>query len=170
MMAVLREASREELEALQALGDAAAGAIARISAPQKPETPALTGGASTAEPAERHLRILVVEDNRDSAESLRLLLEICGHEVALAYTGPEGVEAARAGRPDVVLCDIGLPGMDGFSVASTLRQSPETAATLLIAVTGYGRDEDRRRALEAGFDVHLVKPVDPERLLGHLRI
>jgi CheY-like chemotaxis protein len=71
-------------------------------------------------------------------------------------------------RPDVVLCDIGLPGLDGYGVASALRRGPETAAVRLIAVTGYGDEEDRRRSREAGFDVHLVKPVDPERLLGHL--
>ena len=140
-----------------------------IRLPQEQELPALSESAAATRPSEGHLRILIVEDNQDSAESLRLLLEVCGYEVALAATGPDGVEAAKAGRPDVVLCDIGLPGMDGFEVASTLRASPETAATRLIAVTGYGRDEDRRRALEAGFDAHLVKPVDPEKLLGHLR-
>jgi CheY-like chemotaxis protein len=111
-----------------------------------------------------------VEDNIDAAESLRLLLEIWGYGVTLAHTGPEGVAAAQAVRPDVVLCDIGLPGMDGFTVAHTLRHTPETATTRLIAVTGYGQEEDRRRSLEAGFDLHLVKPVDPEKLLGHLAL
>jgi CheY-like chemotaxis protein len=97
-----------------------------------------------------------------------MLLELFGHDVTVAHTGPAGVAAAGRARPDVVLCDIGLPGMDGFAVASTLRQNPSTAAVRLIAVTGYGRDEDRRRALAAGFDEHLVKPVDPEDLLGRL--
>jgi CheY-like chemotaxis protein len=112
--------------------------------------------------------VLVVEDNEDTAESLRMFLELSGYGVTLAYTGPDGVATARAVRPDVILCDIGLPGMDGFEVASTLRQAPETAAVCLIAVTGYGKDEDRRRAIEAGFDVHLVKPVDPQQLLAYL--
>jgi CheY-like chemotaxis protein len=94
-----------------------------------------------------------------------MLLELCGHEVGVAYTGPDGVEAAARLRPDVVVCDIGLPGMDGYEVATALRGREETARAKLIAVTGYGRDEDRRRALEAGFDRHLTKPVDPERLL-----
>jgi CheY-like chemotaxis protein len=110
------------------------------------------------------VRILIVEDSRDAAESLRTLLDLLGYEVAVAATGPDGVAAARAGHPDVVLCDIGLPGLDGYGVARELRTDPATVDLLLIAVTGYGRDEDRRRALEAGFDHHLTKPVDPEAL------
>lgn len=115
-----------------------------------------------------HIRILVVEDNRDAAESLRILLELCGYEVTVAFTGLEGVKAAETLRPDIVLCDIGLPEMDGFDVARTLRRNPETAVARLIAVTGYAAQEDRQRSLAAGFDVHLVKPVDPAVLLGHL--
>ena len=101
-------------------------------------------------------------------ESLRMLLELFGYEVTVAHSGPEGVAAALRARPDVVLCDIGLPGMDGFAVAGALRDDPATAAARLIAVTGYGQEDDRRRALAAGFDEHLVKPVDPEILLGRL--
>src|SRR5262245_20657138 len=108
------------------------------------------------------LRILVVEDNRDSAHSLRLLLEFAGHEVAVAYSGHDGVHAAEQYQPDVVLCDIGLPGLDGYGVAEKLRDNPTTAKARLIAVTAYGQDEDRRRSLEAGFEQHLVKPVDPD--------
>jgi PAS domain S-box-containing protein len=118
--------------------------------------------------ATRRLRVLVVEDNRDAADSLKALLEAFGHEAAVAYTGPAGVEAARREGPDVVVCDIGLPGMDGFAVARALRGCPETANTRLIAVTGYGQDGDRERALAAGFDGHLVKPADPAKLLGLL--
>jgi signal transduction histidine kinase len=136
--------------------------------PREEEPPALTEGARPAPPKKHPLQILVVEDNEDAAESLRLFLEFYGYLVSLAYTGPEGVAAAKTVRPDVVLCDIGLPGMDGFQVAATLRRTPETAAVRLIAVTGYGQEEDRLRALEAGFDVHLVKPVDPQKLLGYL--
>src|SRR5262249_34301312 len=108
------------------------------------------------------------EDNRDAAEMLRLLLEFSGHEVQVAHSGPEGVRAAQQGQPDVVLCDIGLPGMDGYQVARALRHDPATAGIRLIAITGYGRDEDRCQALAAGFHEHLVKPVDPERLLDRL--
>ena len=110
------------------------------------------------------LRILVVEDNRDSADSLRLLLALYGYEVAVAYCGRDGVRAAQQHRPDVVLCDIGLPGLDGYAVARKLRGDPATAQARLIAVTAYGRDEDRRRSHEAGFEQHLVKPVDPDAL------
>ena len=133
------------------------------------EPPALASPAPAGKEERKRLRVLVVEDNLDSAESLRMLLEACGYEVTLASTGPEGLEAARALKPDVVLCDIGLPGMDGFAVASVLRKDPATAALRLIAVTGYGREEDRVKALESGFDLHLTKPVDPARLLDHLR-
>lgn len=108
-------------------------------------------------------RVLVIEDNRDAAESLQLLLEILGHPVDVAYDGPSGLTAARAARPDVVLCDVGLPGgMSGYQVAAVLRA--ELPGARLIAVTGYGRDEDVKRAIAAGFDQHLVKPVSVEQL------
>src|SRR5262249_14544644 len=102
-------------------------------------------------------RILVVEDNRDAAESLRMLLELYGFQVSVAYTGPDGVALAKREHPDVVVCDIGLPGMDGFAVASALRKNDRLASARLIAVTGYGQEEDKRRVLQAGFDAHLVK-------------
>jgi len=118
--------------------------------------------------AAKPLRVLIVEDNVDSAHILQTLLEYHGYQVTVAHSGPAGVSAARQERPDVVLCDIGLPGMDGYAVAGALRQSPETVSAHLIAVTGYGRDSDRRKALESGFDMHLVKPVNTQQLLGHL--
>ena len=130
----------------------------------------ITGGVSgikgEGEPRPRPAgqRILVVEDNRDAADSLRLLLGLYGYEVAVAYCGHDGVRAAEQHRPDVVLCDIGLPGLDGYGVARKLRDNPATAQARLIAVTAYGRDEDRRRSHEAGFERHLVKPVDPDDL------
>jgi CheY-like chemotaxis protein/two-component sensor histidine kinase len=111
----------------------------------------------------RALRVLIIEDNPDAAESTQTLLELSGHEAAIAMSGSAGLEAARSFHPDVVLCDIGLPGgMDGYAVARALREipAPERRPELLIALTGYGQEEDQRRAREAGFDVHLVKPVD----------
>jgi PAS domain S-box-containing protein len=117
----------------------------------------------------RPCRVLVVEDNLDAAETLRDLLELSGHEVAVAYSGTAGVDTARQFWPEVVLCDLGLPGMDGYAVAAELRRDPVTAAARLIAVTGYGQEEDRRHCREAGFDLCLTKPVDPtelERLLA----
>jgi signal transduction histidine kinase/CheY-like chemotaxis protein len=105
-------------------------------------------------------RILVVEDNRDVAESTRLLLELQGQEVRLAFSGPEGVQAAAEWRPDVVLCDIGLPGLSGYEVARALRENPRTAGIRLIAVSGYGQQGDRHQSRTAGFDAHVTKPVE----------
>ena len=110
------------------------------------------------------LRVLIVEDSRDAVQTLQELLQSIGYEVAVASTGPEGLEAALQFRPNVVLCDIGLPGLDGYQMAIRLKQQPASGSTRLIAVTGYGGAEDRRRAQEAGFDHHLTKPVDLDEL------
>jgi PAS domain S-box-containing protein len=111
-------------------------------------------------------RVLVVDDNRDAAETLALLLRSSGQEVRLAYDGLSALKAADGFQPEVVLLDIGLPGMNGYEVARELRRLPGLGQALLIAVTGYGMEADRRCALEAGFDRHIVKPVDPDRLLA----
>jgi CheY-like chemotaxis protein len=100
-----------------------------------------------------------VDDNRDAADSLGELLSLMGHEVGYAYNGPGAVKAAREFRPEVVICDIGLPGIDGYEVARRLRAEPLTAGVVLAALTGWGQEEDRRRSHAAGFDAHLVKPV-----------
>ena len=145
------------------------GAEFTILLPLGQEPAALAGQPDAAHPAVRRLRILVVEDNRDAADSLLLLLALMGHEVRVAYTGPDGVRAAVEWAPEVIISDIGLPGLDGYGVASELRRNPATANACLIAVTGYGSEEDRRRALESGFDHHLTKPADPavlQRLLN----
>jgi CheY-like chemotaxis protein len=110
------------------------------------------------------LRILIIEDNQDAAETLGDLLTLFGHQAEIAHSGAGGVDLARRRRPDLVLCDIGLPGMDGYAVARELRADPRTAPIRLIALTGYGREADRDRAANAGFDLHLVKPVGPEML------
>lgn len=109
-------------------------------------------------------RVLVVDDNVDAARSLAMLLTAWGHEASLAHDGPAALAEAARLAPDVVLLDIGLPRMDGYEVARRLRATPEGAGLLLIALTGYGQDEDRRRSREAGFDHHLVKPVDTDAL------
>ena len=110
-------------------------------------------------------RCLVIEDHEDAAESLALLLRLTGHEVEVAFDASEGLEKARSFHPEVVLCDIGLPGaMDGYEVARALRTDAETRSAFLIALTGYGQEDDRRRALEAGFDAHLTKPADLDAL------
>jgi two-component system CheB/CheR fusion protein len=114
-------------------------------------------------------RVLVVDDNRDSAETLGMLLTIKGNEVRTAHDGVEAVEVAGAYRPELVLLDIGLPKLNGYDVARRIRQQPWGRAVTLVALTGWGQDEDRRRSMEAGFDHHVVKPVDfdaLERLLA----
>jgi PAS domain S-box-containing protein len=109
-------------------------------------------------------RVLVVDDNHDSAESMAILLEIWGHEVRAAYDGPSALALATEYRPDIVLLDIGLPGMSGYEVAKRLRELPELKGMVLVAVTGYGQQSDRERTRAVGFDHHLLKPVDPVRL------
>jgi PAS domain S-box-containing protein len=108
----------------------------------------------------RGLRVLVIDDHPDTTQGLARLLRLLNHEVLTAHDGPTGIEAARAHRPEVLLLDIGLPGMDGYQVAEKLRREDFGKDMLLIAVTGYGREEDRQRALSAGFDHFVTKPVD----------
>jgi CheY-like chemotaxis protein len=110
------------------------------------------------------LRVLVVEDDPDNADSLAMLLRIYGHEIHIALDGPTAIETARANPPDVVLLDLGLPGMDGFQVAKQLKELPNPKPPFLTAVTGYGGDIDRQRSHDAGIDLHLVKPVPLEEL------
>ena len=122
----------------------------------------LAGAAAGGGPS---LRVLIIEDNHDTAESLRLMLTLSGHEAAVAYTGRAGLEAARGFRPEVVLCDIGLPGgMDGYAIARALRADPELFRVVAVALSGYGQEEDQRKARQAGFDHHLTKPARPEEL------
>ena len=120
--------------------------------------------ASAPAPAAQRLRVLIVEDNPDARESLQLLIELAGHEVETAEDGPGALDKFRAVIPDVALVDIGLPGMDGYDVARAVRQDPATRDVRLIALTGYGQADDKKKALAAGFDIHLAKPVDPQKL------
>jgi PAS domain S-box-containing protein len=109
-------------------------------------------------------RILVADDNRDAAESMGMLLRLMGNEVRTVYDGAEAVEAAAAFRPDVILLDIGMPKLNGYDVARRIREQQWSEGTMLIALTGWGQDEDKRRASEAGFDRHFTKPLDPAEL------
>jgi PAS domain S-box-containing protein len=113
-------------------------------------------------------RVLIVDDNRDSAESLAKLLRIMGHEVDTAHDGEQAVEMAGAMRPEVVLLDIGLPKMNGYAAANTIRQQPWGKNMILIAVTGWGQEEDKQKSKEAGFDEHMVKPIDVRSLMNFL--
>jgi PAS domain S-box-containing protein len=110
------------------------------------------------------MKILVVDDNRDGADSLATMLELSGHTVSTAYTGQEAFEQAQSLRPDVLLTDIGLPDLDGYELARKLRDTDWGRGMALVAVTGWGQQSDRRRAYEAGFDHHLTKPIAPELL------
>jgi two-component system CheB/CheR fusion protein len=128
------------------------------------------GPAGVAPPAAAFLpgpsgrRVLVVDDNVDAAETLAELIDLWGYEVGVAHDGPAAVALAATFRPEVVLLDIGLPGMDGYEVSRRLRNELHLRDTLVVAVTGYGQDEDRRRSAEAELDHHLTKPVDPDLL------
>ena len=111
----------------------------------------------------RH-RILVVDDNRDAAVSLAMLLEVLGHEVDTALDGREGVVKAEAMRPDLIFLDLGMPGMNGIDAARHVRALPHGKHITLIALTGWGQEHDHQRTREAGFDAHLLKPIDPVAL------
>jgi CheY-like chemotaxis protein len=128
------------------------------------------GFDGTAQPAVcgQRYKIAVIEDNVDANDVLRMLLQMMGHEVFSAFDGVSGVALIRSNRPQVVLCDIGLPGLDGYAVMAKLRAEMTPPLPCMIALTGYGQAEDRMRALAAGFDHHLVKPVDPETLMQRI--
>ena len=110
------------------------------------------------------LTVLIVDDNVDSAQITAMLLEFEGHTVEVAHDGLEALEAAARFKPRVVLLDLGLPKLDGYEVARRLRADPQQRDVFLVALTGYGQDDDRERSKAAGFDRHLVKPVDPKHL------
>jgi CheY-like chemotaxis protein len=109
-------------------------------------------------------RVLIVEDNQDACEMYRILLELSGHEVFVAENGVLGLEILKTARPDIAHVDIGLPGMDGYEVARRFRAESDGDRVFLVALTGYGSSADRDRSRQAGFDLHLLKPVDPEAL------
>jgi two-component system CheB/CheR fusion protein len=155
---------------------AATGALAPVRPPAvdaapevRPLSRALPPLGGAREISDRTRRILLIEDNVDAAETLKVALDIAGHEVEVAHDGRAGVELAREFCPDVVLCDIGLPEMDGYAVARTLRSDPAFAATALVALTGYGLAGDQSRALDAGFDAHLTKPAPVSHIEETLR-
>jgi PAS domain S-box-containing protein len=133
-----------------------------LAAPAQPEQ-TVSQPEQRAAP-QRSRRLLIVDDNRDAATSLAMLLRMQGHEVYLAHSGPEALETLQAQRPEMVFLDLGMPHMDGYEVARRIRQSPELQSVTLAALTGWGQQEDRRRTAEAGFDYHLVKPLEPQLL------
>jgi len=136
---------------------------ARSSAPVEEQR-----SVSESLPEKGRRRVLVVDDNVDAADSMALILKMSGYEAQCAYDGPSALDAAQQYNPDVVVLDIGLPGMTGYEVAQKLREQRRFDQTPIIAVTGYGQEDDRRKSRQAGFDHHLVKPVSPEVLQSFL--
>ena len=119
-------------------------------------------------PVTRRRRILIVDDNEDAREGLGLLLRCAGHEVETSEDASSGLDKLRTFQPEIALIDIGLPGVDGYALARMARQTLEAKATCLVALTGYDRAEDRQKALAAGFEAHMAKPIDPDRLYAFL--
>jgi PAS domain S-box-containing protein len=151
-------------QATAASGGPGRGAEFTVRLPMEAEPAALAGEVPAPPGESRRRRVLVIEDHRDAADSLRMLLELMGHEVAVAYTGTDGVREALRWQPEVVLSDIGLPGLNGLEVAAELRRHGQTRTARLVALSGYGSEEDRSRSRQAGFDYHLCKPADPGEL------
>ncbi|HEX6723592.1 MAG TPA: ATP-binding protein [Burkholderiaceae bacterium] len=146
------------------------GSVFTLRLPALDESMAAVPASAATTHSSRARRVLVVDDNQDAADSMAGLLELNGHHVAVAYDGPASVEAACADEYDLVLLDIGLPGLDGYQVARRIRElcAQTTRRTKIVALTGWGQSEDRRRSRESGFDDHLVKPIDPQALIGLL--
>ena len=128
-------------------------------APIAPTTP--TAAAPHSKPRRR---VLAVDDNLDSVASLQMMLRIMGHDVRVAHDGAEAVEVAAEFEPELILLDIGLPRLNGYEAARQIRKLPRGDQSVIVAVTGWGQEEDRRRSSEAGFDHHIVKPVEPSAI------
>jgi CheY-like chemotaxis protein len=133
--------------------------------------PQVAQNEAPAASGKKQLRLLVVDDNKDAATTLATLLQLRGHEVLIAHDGKTALDVASTYRPELIFLDLGMPGMDGFEVARTIKSTPELRGTCIAALTGWGQPEDRRKAREAGCDHHLVKPPDAgavDGLLGAL--
>jgi signal transduction histidine kinase len=155
----LVELHRGRVEAMSVLGQGSEFVV-RLPVPLSDVPQSAPAPAEASPPTGPSLRILVVDDNVDAAESMAMLLMALGHDVRTAHDGPAGLKALIDYGPDVVLLDIGLPGLDGFQVAKRIRQHPRHKNAVLVAMTGYGLEADRQKSREAGFDHHLVKPAD----------
>jgi PAS domain S-box-containing protein len=140
------------------------GFVVRLPVPPPQGRPPEASSPAAARPPTRTLRVVVVDDNVDQADSTALLLRASGHEVRVAYSGKDALRIVAEDQPDVVFLDLGLPEFDGYEVARRLRQRPDLEGLVLVAMTGYGQESDRERSKTAGFAHHLVKPADPQRL------
>jgi CheY-like chemotaxis protein len=140
------------------------GAELTVRLPLAAPAPGRTAAAPDDASARSRRRVLIIEDDTDVADGLKAALEIDAHDVTLVHSGAEGIEHARSAHPDVVLCDIGLPGMNGYEVARAFRADAGLSSTFLVALSGYDQADDIERARAAGFDEHLAKPPTIERL------
>jgi CheY-like chemotaxis protein len=138
--------------------------IVRLPMPPVDALQSMLSVSKTCQPTTRPLRVLVVDDNVDTALSFTMLLQASGHDVQMAHDGPTAIQAAIDYRPDLMLLDIGLPGLNGYEVAKRIRQQPDLKNVVLVALTGYGREADRQISLQAGFNQHLVKPARFDQL------
>jgi CheY-like chemotaxis protein len=135
------------------------------SAPHAGSSMSSAGDGTGSPKPGRPVRVLVVDDNRDAAESMQVLLEIAGHDAIFASDGHAALRMGAAFAPDVVVLDIGMPGMDGYQTCRALRKEPWGSTVTAVALTGWGQDTDRRASKDAGFDGHLVKPAGPDELM-----
>ena len=142
--------------------------VIRVPVEAEAVLPLETTRARSQRPTSR--RVLIIEDNVDAANSPRDVLELSRHQVEVAFSGPDGIEKARLFAPDIVFCDIGLPGMDGYEVARTLRADSQLASTPLVALTGYAQPQDQERAADVGFTEHLSKPLNMDQIEALLRV
>jgi CheY-like chemotaxis protein len=142
------------------------GSVFEVRLPIVAAQPSVEAAPAVEAPKELAARILVVDDNVDAADMLAELLRIGGHEVNVAYSGTSAIAEAASFVPDVVFLDIGLPDMSGYEAAVRIRALPDMATATLIALTGYGQERDRALALEAGFNEHVVKPIDYDKVLS----
>jgi CheY-like chemotaxis protein len=138
--------------------------IVRLPIAPADDTPSPASASDVPPLAASGRRVIVADDNKDAADALAMLLELAGHEVRVAHGGRAALSLAQTFRPDVAILDIGMPDLSGYEVAAQLRREPWGVAIVLIALTGWGRDDDRQRAKAAGFDRHMTKPVNPEKL------
>jgi CheY-like chemotaxis protein len=134
------------------------------SAPEPHESAASRDAPVPASAAAEARRVLVADDNRDGADIMALLLQQSGYDVSVAHSGPDALTAAAQNKPEIAILDIGMPGMNGYEVAQRIRREAWGKQMLLIALTGWGQEDDRRKAFDAGFDHHLIKPIDPQAL------
>jgi CheY-like chemotaxis protein len=141
------------------------GTTVTVSLPVSEPPPEHSDAEAAAPAASGQSKVLVVDDNRDAADTLAMLLSLSGFETQVAYTPTDALQRIEASRPDIAVLDIGLPEMDGYELARRLRRQQPPFAGKLIALTGYGQQQDVEKAMSAGFDAHLTKPVEPDTLL-----